>query len=80
MPGADIDTLCIAPRHIERSDFFTSFGELLKQQREVKDLRVSSFFTTHEKKEKNELQNKKKLGEKLLWPLSNLTRQVMCLK
>lgn len=38
--GADIDTLCIAPRHIERSDFFTSFGELLKQQREVKDLRA----------------------------------------
>lgn len=38
--GADIDTLCIAPRHIERTDFFTSFGELLKQQREVKDLRA----------------------------------------
>ncbi|GAB1603652.1 poly(A) polymerase beta-like isoform X1 [Argonauta hians] len=38
--GADIDTLCIAPRHIERSDFFTSFGELLKQQSEVKELRA----------------------------------------
>lgn len=39
--GADIDTLCVAPRHIERSDFFTSFVELLKEQKEVKELRVS---------------------------------------
>lgn len=38
--GADIDTLCVAPRHIERSDFFTSFVELLRQQDEVKDLRA----------------------------------------
>ncbi|KAL3217968.1 hypothetical protein MRX96_031883 [Rhipicephalus microplus] len=38
--GADIDTLCVAPRHIERSDFFTSFVELLRQQEEVKDLRA----------------------------------------
>lgn len=38
--GADIDTLCIAPRHIDRSDFFGSFVELLKQQPEVKDLRA----------------------------------------
>ncbi|KAH7971645.1 hypothetical protein HPB52_001143 [Rhipicephalus sanguineus] len=37
---ADIDTLCVAPRHIERSDFFTSFVELLRQQEEVKDLRA----------------------------------------
>ncbi|XP_023210754.1 poly(A) polymerase beta-like [Centruroides sculpturatus] len=37
--GADIDTLCIAPRHIDRSDFFGSFVDLLKQQPEVKDLR-----------------------------------------
>ncbi len=39
--GGDIDTLCVAPRHVHRSDFFTTFVELLKQQTEVKDLRVS---------------------------------------
>ncbi|CAG5117865.1 unnamed protein product [Candidula unifasciata] len=38
--GADIDTLCVAPRHVERSDFFKSFLELLKSQPEVKDLRA----------------------------------------
>ncbi|KAJ4436070.1 hypothetical protein ANN_18697, partial [Periplaneta americana] len=37
--GADIDALCVAPRHIDRSDYFTSFFELLKQQKEVTDLR-----------------------------------------
>jgi hypothetical protein len=39
--GADIDALCVAPRHVDRSDYFTSFFELLKQQKEVTDLRVS---------------------------------------
>ncbi|KAL3874951.1 hypothetical protein ACJMK2_037899 [Sinanodonta woodiana] len=38
--GADIDTLCIAPRHVDRSDFFSSFVELLKEQTEVRDLRA----------------------------------------
>lgn len=38
--GADIDTLCVAPRHIDRTDFFSSFVELLRQQEEVKDLRA----------------------------------------
>jgi poly(A) polymerase len=38
--GGDIDTLCIAPRHIDRNDFFTSFAELLKKQPEVKKLLV----------------------------------------
>ncbi|CAL1531243.1 unnamed protein product [Lymnaea stagnalis] len=38
--GADIDTLCVAPRHVERSDFFKSFFELLKSQPEVRDLRA----------------------------------------
>uniref|UniRef100_A0A673IXL3 Poly(A) polymerase n=1 Tax=Sinocyclocheilus rhinocerous TaxID=307959 RepID=A0A673IXL3_9TELE len=41
--GADIDALCVAPRHLERSDFFSSFYEKLKEQEEVKDLRVGSF-------------------------------------
>ena len=39
--GADIDTLCVAPRHVDRTDFFSSFVEILKAQPEVKDLRVS---------------------------------------
>ncbi|XP_013401356.1 poly(A) polymerase type 3 [Lingula anatina] len=38
--GADIDTLCVAPRHIDRSDFFKSFYELLKLQPEAKDMRA----------------------------------------
>lgn len=38
--GGDIDTLCIAPRHIERADFFSSFAELLKRQPEVTKLMV----------------------------------------
>lgn len=39
--GADIDALCVAPRHIERQDYFTSFYELLKEQSEVTEMRVS---------------------------------------
>jgi poly(A) polymerase len=38
--GGDIDTLCIAPRHIERVDFFTSFAELLKKQPEIQKFMV----------------------------------------
>ena len=38
--GADIDALCVVPRHIHRSDYFTSFYELLKQQAEVTELRA----------------------------------------
>lgn len=41
LAGADIDALCVAPRHVERSDFFQSFFEKLKQHEEIKDLRVS---------------------------------------
>ena len=39
--GADIDALCVAPSNIERSDYFTSFIEILKQQPEVTECRVS---------------------------------------
>lgn len=39
--GADIDALCVAPRHVERIDFFASFFEKLKQHDEIKDLRVN---------------------------------------
>ncbi|XP_016392131.1 poly(A) polymerase gamma-like isoform X1 [Sinocyclocheilus rhinocerous] len=38
--GADIDALCVAPRHVERTDFFSSFFEKLKQHDEIKDLRA----------------------------------------
>ncbi|XP_074170081.1 poly(A) polymerase beta [Rhinolophus sinicus] len=38
--GTDIDALCVAPRHVDRSDFFTSFYEKLKLHEEVKDLRA----------------------------------------
>ncbi|XP_064173229.1 poly(A) polymerase gamma isoform X2 [Anguilla rostrata] len=38
--GADIDALCVAPRHVDRSDFFQSFFEKLKQLEEIKDLRA----------------------------------------
>lgn len=38
--GADIDALCVAPRNIDRSDYFTSFFELLKQQPEVTECRA----------------------------------------
>uniref|UniRef100_A0A2M3Z421 Poly(A) polymerase n=1 Tax=Anopheles braziliensis TaxID=58242 RepID=A0A2M3Z421_9DIPT len=38
--GADIDALCVAPRNIDRSDYFGSFFELLKQQPEVTECRA----------------------------------------
>lgn len=38
--GADIDTLLVAPRHMNRDDFFTSFYDILKENQEVKELRV----------------------------------------
>ncbi|XP_051504371.1 poly(A) polymerase gamma-like [Myxocyprinus asiaticus] len=38
--GADIDALCVAPRHVERIDFFSSFFEKLKRHDEIKDLRA----------------------------------------
>ncbi|RXG59295.1 Poly(A) polymerase gamma [Armadillidium vulgare] len=38
--GTDIDALCVAPRHICRSDFFTSFYHLLKRQPQVTDIRA----------------------------------------
>ncbi|CAF3233829.1 unnamed protein product [Rotaria socialis] len=38
--GGDIDTLLIAPRHIDRTDFFTTFAEHLRRQPEVRDLRA----------------------------------------
>lgn len=42
--GSDIDALCIAPRHVTRADYFTSFFEKLKDCSEVKELRVSCWL------------------------------------
>ncbi|KAL7987208.1 hypothetical protein Chor_006127 [Crotalus horridus] len=42
--GADIDALCVAPRHIERSDFFQSFFEKLKLQNGIRNLRIDLVF------------------------------------
>ncbi|XP_067025706.1 poly(A) polymerase beta-like [Acropora muricata] len=36
--GADIDTLLVAPRHVDRSDFFGTFYETLKNDEDVKGL------------------------------------------
>ncbi|XP_015757279.1 PREDICTED: poly(A) polymerase type 3-like [Acropora digitifera] len=36
--GADIDTLLVAPRNVQRGDFFGSFYETLKHNEDVKDL------------------------------------------
>ncbi|NWU74377.1 PAPOG polymerase, partial [Onychorhynchus coronatus] len=38
--SSDIDALCVAPSHVERSDFFQSFFEKLKNREEVKNLRA----------------------------------------
>ncbi|KAM6432580.1 poly(A) polymerase gamma-like [Rhynochetos jubatus] len=38
--GADIDAVCVAPRHVERGDFFQSFVEKLQQQEKIKHLRA----------------------------------------
>ncbi|XP_039594841.1 poly(A) polymerase gamma isoform X2 [Polypterus senegalus] len=38
--GADIDALCVAPRHVERSDFFQTFFEKLRKHEGIKDLRA----------------------------------------
>lgn len=39
--GADIDTLLVAPRHVDRNDFFGTFYETLKNNEDVKELRVT---------------------------------------
>lgn len=39
--GADIDTLLVAPRHVDRSDFFSSFIEVLLKEKGVSNVRVS---------------------------------------
>ena len=36
--GADIDTLCVAPQHVDRTDFFGYFQEMLKKHPDVQEL------------------------------------------
>uniref|UniRef100_A0A0N4ZLV0 Poly(A) polymerase n=1 Tax=Parastrongyloides trichosuri TaxID=131310 RepID=A0A0N4ZLV0_PARTI len=37
-PGADIDSLCVAPRHINRADFFNSFYKVLEDDPDATEL------------------------------------------
>ncbi|KAJ8308538.1 hypothetical protein KUTeg_013412 [Tegillarca granosa] len=43
---ADLNILCVAPRHVKRSDFFSSFLDILKQQKETRDLRLDMLFAS----------------------------------
>lgn len=36
--GADIDTLCVAPQHVDRTDFFDTFYGMLEANKEVNEL------------------------------------------
>lgn len=36
--GADIDTLCVFPKHVEREHFFTIMYDMLKARPEVTEL------------------------------------------
>ncbi|KAJ3197264.1 polynucleotide adenylyltransferase [Irineochytrium annulatum] len=36
--GSDIDTLCVAPKHVQRDDFFSEMYDILKQRPEVGDV------------------------------------------
>ncbi|CAN0455353.1 unnamed protein product, partial [Hapterophycus canaliculatus] len=37
-PDADIDVLCLAPRHCSRDAFFTSFCDMLNDHPEIDEL------------------------------------------
>jgi poly(A) polymerase len=40
--GSDIDTLCVAPKHVKREDFFTEMYEILKARSEVSEISAVS--------------------------------------
>ncbi len=37
-PGADIDTLCVVPKYVQREDFFDDLYETLREMPEVSEL------------------------------------------
>lgn len=39
-PGADIDTLCVVPKHVSRDDFFEIFEPMLKEVEGVTEVAV----------------------------------------
>ncbi len=41
-PGADIDTLCVAPRHVTRDDFFNVLEGMLREMDGVTEVSVCS--------------------------------------
>lgn len=41
--GADIDTLCVFPRHVERDHFFTIMYNMLNERPEVSELTVQYY-------------------------------------
>lgn len=43
--GADIDTLCVFPKHVEREHFFTIMYDMLKARPEVTELSVNRINT-----------------------------------
>jgi poly(A) polymerase Pap1 len=45
-PGADIDTLCVVPKHVSREDFFETFEPMLKELEGATEVSVSSFSTS----------------------------------
>lgn len=44
--GADIDTLCVFPKHVEREHFFTVMYNMLSERAEVTELTVSKMCGT----------------------------------
>jgi poly(A) polymerase len=40
-PGADIDTLCVVPKHVSRDDFFEVFEPMLREVEGVSEVSVS---------------------------------------
>ncbi|KAJ3097771.1 polynucleotide adenylyltransferase [Phlyctochytrium planicorne] len=42
--GSDIDTLCVAPKHVQREDFFAEMYEILKQRPEVTEIAIDLLF------------------------------------